>query len=255
MKDSKINNWHIYGNDNPNFVVAGHSHAFPMFMAVENRPKYKKFFGVISQKDFSKPLERDHSYWDFVRKKSKRRNVVLVWNGNQHNFHFLIATNEPFKVFNYFENDVNAPAVSISRVKELFKPTFDELKNVIKNLDKASDIVIIGTPRPKSKKHIDRIITTDPFFVSIANQMGIDIKKLEASSDDLRIAMWKLTQDLTKQIAEEFGIRFIGIPDSVVDENGLLRIEYWTDDISHANEEFGAVMFDEILSLSGKAND
>lgn len=220
-------------------------------MAVQRRPKYQKIFGVVSQADFSKPLERDLSYWEFVASHSKKRTIGIVWNGNQHNFHFLLDTNEPFKVFNFFEDNQNSPAIPMSQIKQLFKPTFDELENTIKLFNKSKELILIGTPPPKSKQFIDQKIMSENFFLEIAKNNGLSGKQLSATSDSFRTAMWKITQTMTNEIAIRHGHKFIPIPSTAIDENGLLVSDYWTEDVSHANEDFGALMMDAILNSMG----
>lgn len=239
--------WTIYGNKKPEVLIAGHSHIFPMFMAVQRRPKYSNYFGVASQSDFKHPLERDKSYWEFVSKNSKKRTLAIAWNGNQHNVHFLLENGERFRLFEYFEESITHPTISRDRLKELFSPTFQELKSVLGLLRQPNNVVLLGTPPPKSKKFIDLQIQNEKFFIDLARKSGLSTNELKATSDQFRIAMWKFTQDETKSIASEFGCRFIKNPTDAIDQIGLLKEEFWTEDISHANEDFGALMLDEIM--------
>lgn len=243
--------WKIYGNDSPEILIAGHSHAFSMHMAIQNNAKFQKYFGLVSQSDLKKSQVRDSEYWAFVSENSGKATVGLVWNGNQHNIHFLVDSNQQFKVFGLLDDENNFPAISYNRAAELFKPTMDELRSVINKFFVDKDFVIVGTPPPKSKEFLDKKIHLDKFFLNLANELEIPLDKLETTRDSTRVAMWRLTQDLTKMIAEEYGAKFIEIPNETIDSQGLLRTEYWTDDLTHANESFGALILEEILEKLG----
>jgi hypothetical protein len=216
-------------------------------MAVQRRSNFNQIFGVVSQADFSVPIERDSSYWDYVISNSKKRITGILWNGNQHNIHFLLESGEKFKIFEIFEENPDDPVVPQSQLRALFDPTFEELRNVLKKFPKKSKLLLIETPPPKSKRFIDRQLS-DPNFVG--NLMGMESRshlELRATSDALRIAIWKFTQQITKEIADEFGVCFIPTPRFAFDEIGLLKEEFWTDDFTHANEDFGELLLNHLI--------
>ena len=254
MKILSKETWTIYGNKNPEILIAGHSHVFPMYMAVNRRQNQHNLFGVASQADFSKSVDRDQDYWQFVAKNSKQKTVVILWNGNQHNIHFLVDTDQPFKVFGYLPGPEIYPVVSISRIKKLFEPTFLELRETLNKFKKQTKIVLAQTPPPKSKVFLDSKLHLDPFFLNLAKQLDIPKSKLQASTDELRLAMWGITQDMTRDLACEFDLEYFDLPSHTVSSNGLLAEEYWTDDLSHANEDFGSRWLDEFAQSRGIKN-
>lgn len=74
---------------------------------------------------------------------------------------------------------------------------------------------------------------------------------MQASSDEIRVGVWQITQDLLKRTVLEHGCKFIPVPESAMDANGLLLEKYWAPDITHANKNFGELMLDQITSESG----
>jgi hypothetical protein len=59
--------------------------------------------------------------------------------------------------------------------------------------------------------------------------------------------MWKYIQLELEKIAVENDCIFVPIPPIAIENTGLLASKYWSDDITHANEDFGALLLDEIL--------
>lgn len=255
MKLFSKNDWKIWGHKDSSVLIAGHSHTFSMHLAIEQNLKFKEYFCIVNQNDLSKHKLRDEAYWEFVSANSKGKKVGLVWDGNQHNIHFLIETKRPFKVYNLIHHDENFPAVSMARVKELFRNTFDELRTILEKKFYNEDFFLIGTPPPKSKFHLDRKIRLDPFFIELGKNLEIPTSELEASSDELRIAMWRLIQSITSEVASEFGVNFVKVPDEAISPSGLLKSEYWTDDLTHANEKYGALMLEKVLTTLGKTSE
>ncbi len=255
MKLFSKNDWKIWGDKDSAVLIAGHSHTFSMHLAIEQNSKFRENFCIANQEDLSKHKLRDETYWEFVAANSNSKKIGIAWNGNQHNIHFLIETKKPFKVYNLINDNKDYPAVSLTRVKELYKNTFDELKSIIERYFLNVDFFLIGTPPPKSKNHLDKLIKADPLFIVLGNKFAIPTSELETSSDDLRIAMWKLTQKLTSEVANQFGVNFVGVPDEATSPNGLLKDKYWTDDLTHANEKFGALMLEQVLTALRKTHE
>lgn len=255
---AKSPKWKIYGNSSPEVLIAGHSHTFAPLMAILKNPEYAKYFGVVAEarsKNLGKGTIRDQSYWDFVVKNSHLKNILISWNGNQHNIHFLLDELKPFQIFGFFEESKDAPVVPISQLSELFSPTFQELKATLNLFPKTSNVVLLGTPPPKSKSFIDSILASDKYFFQKATSLGIKSSQIKATSDILRIAMWQFTQDKTAEVASDLGLKFIPNPNSAVEKRGLLRSEFWSDDITHANEKFGELLLSELLNYLGILND
>ena len=250
-------NWMLHGNSNPKVVIAGHSHTFALLMAIKKNPKYEETFGIVAEsktEKMGKGTIRDSEYWSYTARVSAGKPTLIFWNGNQHNIHFLLDENKPFQIFEIYQEFKAAPVVPISQIRSLFNPTFDELRTNLSLFNRSSNIYLCGTPAPKSKEFIDTVIFKNEFFSEKAASLGISKSNIQATSDTLRIAMWKLTQQITQEIAFEFGCKFIPNPESTQDENGLLKNEFWTSDITHANESFGEIVLEEIIRVVGVAN-
>ena len=63
--------------------------------------------------------------------------------------------------------------------------------------------------------------------------------------------MWEITQNLTRKVADQFGCKFIPTPQSTYNKNKILNENFYTQDLTHTNEDFGALMLDKIADFHG----
>lgn len=251
---SDCGNWKVYGSLQPKVLIAGHSHTFALYLALMRDPKLQNIFAIVTHADFTNSIPQNNEYWNFVADLARFQESVISWNGNQHNIHFLVDGNFEFNTIGLIQNN-KFPMVSISRVKELFRPTFYELGLILSRFADRSKLSVIGTPAPKSKNFIDERLSQDDFFVQLGETMGVNKQQIRATEDSLRVFMWELTQNLTEETAKEFGSRFIPTPVSSYNQHKVLNANYYTDDLTHANEEFGKLVFNELINIYGLQND
>lgn len=242
---SDCGTWKIFGNYGAKYLIAGHSHTFCMYQAIERNKSLSENFAVVVQSDFSNIERQSESYWKFVKSFEKEKKILISWNGNQHNIHFLIDSGQEFNTVDFFSGD-NLPIVPLKQIRELFKPTFLELKQVLNSFSAKSNLVLLGTPPPKNYLFLNSRIHSEKFFVDLAREMGVNLKNLSVSSDSLRAYMWKFTQQLTFEVAQEQNLKFISVPKHTYDENLMLKDIYYADDLTHANDRFGVEMLENI---------
>lgn len=251
---SNCGNWKVYGSLKPKVLIAGHSHTFALYLALMRDPDLQDFFGLVTHSDFTNTIPQNNDYWNFVAELAAFQETVISWNGNQHNIHFLVDGNFEFNSIGLVQNK-KFPMVPMSRVRELFRPTFYELGLILSRFADRSKLTLIGTPAPKSKNFLDERLSQDRFFVHLAESMGIPKEKIRATNDSLRVFMWELTQILTEETAKEFGSKFLPTPASSYDQKKVLKANFYTDDLTHANEEFGKLVFSELVDLYGLKNE
>lgn len=247
---SKSGNWKIYGNDDPEILIAGHSHTFSLLRALNLSEKFENVFGIVTRTNLSEYLHNDDEYWDFVSQSAKNRKLAISWNGNQHNIHFLVDSEIEFNSKGFHTNK-DAPFVTLSRIQDLFRPTFYELELVLGKFARTSNICLLGTPPPKPKNYLDKRLKNDPYFLEVGNKLGIKAKDLKASSDELRVFMWNQTQILTKQVADKFQCDFLPVPRETYDANNILIEEFFADDLTHTNPDYGSIVLKNICKHFG----
>lgn len=251
---SDCGDWALYGNQNPRILVVGHSHTFSMYLAITQIEKYQADFGIVAQADFSTHKQQGQSYWDFVISLAKTCSTALSWNGNQHNIHFLLETETKFNAFGLLSQG-DYPMVPVSQIRELFKPTFDELRAVLQNFPKNTSNCLLGTPPPKNKDFLNERLHTDDYFVNLGKELGIKKSDLVASPNEIRAYMWSITQELTAEAAKEFNWKYLESPKSTFGKDKILESKYYANDLTHTNESYGVAMLDEISNFYGLSNE
>jgi hypothetical protein len=251
---SPCGDWKVYGSAQPKILIAGHSHTFALYSAITNQNKFRDFFAVVAQSDFSTHIQQSENYWNFVASIAENQPVGIMWNGNQHNIHFLLDSELKCNFYG-LPIEAEMPQVPVKQIHELFKPTFEELTNVLKKFSKNTEIILLGTPGPKDSDFLNSKIANDPYFVKVGRDLGLTPKELRASNNSLRAYMWNVTQTMTKELAEDLGYTFISTPNKTLDDSLILKSEYYSDDLTHANELFGKEMLETLLNSVGIKND
>lgn len=239
--NSEIIHWGVFGNASASALIAGHSHTFSMFQAIKADKDLQNNFSIVIPEKFSDNLIHDDKYWDFVVKQGKNKKILISWNGNQHNIHFMLNNGQYFNTLGHFSGE-NFPFVPVAQIKELFRPTFIELKTVLERFPKKSKIYLLGTPSPKDQVFLTERIHSEPYFAALYKELGINNKNINVSNNSLRVFMWKITQEMAAQVASETNAKFIPTPSNTYTDDYILKKEYYSDDLTHTNTDFGKEM-------------
>lgn len=253
---SRNGNWSLYGADDCEVVIAGHSHAAAVLEA-KLRDKENTSLAKVSicyTSDLTGGPPGNEEYWNFVAEMAESKDLVIIWNGNQHNANFLFQTSPPFTLVNSDSGERSAERsgeyrlISQSMMEAFFQPSLSELKPIVESITGAQSVWLLPGPAPKPHSHIVSRIANEDFFVGVANSLGANISDLTITSDSLRVQMWQILVDQLKQTAKDLGVNFIPVPEETIDENGLLLEVFWTPDVTHANSDYGLVLANQILS-------
>ena len=254
---SKSGKWVLYGEADAKILVCGHSHAASILEAsnlLELQTKNVSPISVCYSADWAAGPPGDQEYWDFVAEVSPGKHVVIVWNGNQHNANFMFQTQPSFTMLGVADNRSDQEAVPIPRamIKNFFKPSFEELSDIVPTLSNAASITLMNGPAPKPVTHIGNCIVQEKYFTDIAESLGVDIGDLVITSDSLRLKLWNVLAELLADSAQKLGANFLGAPAVSRDTFGMLLPEFWASDVTHANSKYGTLLIEELQKLTGK---
>ena len=254
---SKSGKWALYGDINAQVLVCGHSHAGSVLFAKLHgygSDSSQNDISIVYTSDLNQGAPGDKEYWDFVAELSAGKHVVIVWNGNQHNANFMFQTEPKFTMLGATDNSSEQGAVSISRsmIKDFFKPSFEELSEIIPSLSNSASITLMNGPAPKPVTHIKSCILQEKYFTDIAESLGVDIGDLVITSDSLRLKLWNVLAELLADSAQKLGANFLGAPAVSRDTFGMLLPEFWASDVTHANSKYGILLIEELQKLTGK---
>ena len=238
------------------FLLAGHSHARALGLPPEistGKPRVAAIPGVDGAVGLVGLVDRNSEYWDALVDNAGGKTVLLLYGGNQHLGRFLLA---PDPIFDFYISDhpeiqVDQSAVLIpeAMVRDLLNLPNANLSNTLSRLRKVGgcDPVVLGTPPPKGDDEAVRsLLSKETHFVRAAEMRGIDLRDVLLSPRMLRYKLWLIIQSLLGEAAEAEGCKFISVPAGAMDEAGFLKRTYWQLDVTHANEAYGALMWDHI---------
>lgn len=247
----------------PTIFTVGSSHLIALMGAYSNRAKLRepiKFeFLWMGENDRYKPfLELSKGEWllnrqlqtDLVeRLTALRPNAVLVsgWS-NQHFIHGTLNHPRPFDFFmDREERDElvdGAEVVPLDLVRNRMKEACRWgilLTSYIKSISGAPIYFLSAPP-------IVEDLTAIPEGISLKD---FDQRKKTTGMcpPSFRLKVWRLFEDIFKQVCHELGIYFVSPPPDSFDSRGFLRQEYWGNDWLHANRQYGDLVLCQVEKL------
>ena len=248
-----------FGDCDPDLLVVGHSHVGNVIEAMEQNLAPDARIAVTRPPNVGFP-ELNSAYWEMVTDSAPGRTVAIVWQGNEHNAKFLIQA-EGFRVWDSLQEStildaLPGPWVTRTAVKNLFMPTFDGLAELIQCLRASARVVLVGTPPPKSEIQVRAGLDRESFFESRAAELGLqlqwDAATIPVAPEVLRVTLWRILQDIAKDIADNAGVEFVAAPSITISSEGLLKPEYAAADCTHANTAYGVHVLQSLHLLLKK---
>ena len=245
----------IYGNTDSQIVVCGHSHVVSILEATIDSKNIVAGESTISlcysTNWASWQLPGGHEYWDLVAKSGRGKNIVIVWQGNQHNADFMFQSDPSFTIAGLKDEKLNLNSIPIPRamLRDFFRPSFEELKEIIPRMSDAASITFLNGPAPKPLSHIQSFIHKERYFTDLAEKLQINLNDLVITSDALRLELWKILTGMLKNYASMLGVNFIDAPPESRDSFGMLMPEYWASDVTHANPQYGSLLIEKLTKM------
>jgi hypothetical protein len=173
----------------------------------------------------------------------------VVWNGNQHNRHFLFSVDEPFRLHDGGERGT---VVSASTISAFWEPSLAGMDLSVTAVQ-AERTVVLGTPPPKIEEEIRAGLKRETVFLDAIAAAGEHPDTIPITPVELRVAIWGVLQGDLEARAARVGAVFVPVPASAQTADGCLKPEYSGPDASHANGAFGALMLGEIEAALASA--
>jgi hypothetical protein len=170
-----------------------------------------------------------------------------MWQGNQHLSSFLVQGETPFWIpDDHVAQSGAGVAIPQAMARELFKSTLAPLDEVVERLSANSNVLLLGTPPPKSDRLVKEYVSREEHFVNLAAARGLDVDELPLAPEALRCSLWRLLQEAMAQKAADLGVRFVSVPERALTMSLALRDDLAAPDATHANVAFGEIMWREI---------
>lgn len=191
------------------------------------------------------PFPRDKHYWRELLRLAADYKVFIVWRGNQHATQ-LFASDPPFDFV--LSDQPELPVVKDSIIipeqmlRKKFSPTLDELEVLLENLAEVArhGVVICGTPPPKGDVTVIRAtLNREKYFAERLAALGSSADLIPLISPAILYKMWRLIQNMLRELAGRRQVQFVPVPAETQTSDGFLRREFWSSDVTHANNDFG----------------
>jgi len=234
--------WEWSGAADASVFVAGHSHRGAYRAAINEG--LASGVAVLLPKgpvDPSVPDEPDGPYWRTACR-TPGRVLAVVWNGNQHNRHFMFEFDEPLRLHDCGEVGTVVPA---SMISAFWEPSLTRMDVILRSVS-AEHLVLLGTPPPKTDEEIRAGLRFAPVLLQAIAAAGESADTIRITPAALRVGLWKILQGDLEARAARIGAIFVPVPASAQTPDGCLKPEYSVGDSSHANGAFGALMLSEI---------
>jgi hypothetical protein len=230
-------------------VIAGHSHTVALGVPISSPDGLTDFVALSGEPratGLTGAFPRTDEYWADMVALTKVRTVAISWNGNQHLAGLLVA--QPFDFALRSRPDLPVAPITIVpelAVRELLGQSHVTLTRVLEGAARAGGRppIILGTPPPKGDAAwVRRRLSSEVHFVQLAEQAGVSLETIELSTPQVWLKSWLVIQELLREIAGAFSLRFCPSPPDAQTADGFLREEYWSDDVTHANAAYGMLM-------------
>lgn len=191
---------------------------------------------------------RLEDYWVEAEKLAKTHRLLISWRGNQHMAAHLFASDPLFDFVLSDEPDLplvdGAVVIPEQMLREKFSPSFDRLVELLDNVHQDHrGIVICGTPPPRHDTATIRAsLSHEPHFADLLRRSGLDAESVSLTPTATLYKMWRVIQAMLRDVADSRGVEFVAIPSASQTPDGFIRPEFWSSDVTHANQEFGNLM-------------
>ena len=174
--------------------------------------------------------------------------MTIIWGGNQHNVVFMM-TDEPITVVGPrgVTTGPTGRVIPYSMVKALWNPWLADLVEFLGGHVKPSGVTLLGTPPPKAEAQIRAGIAVEPHFLNLLAERSLTPETAPIVNASTRVATWDALQERMAEIANDFGARFLPVPPDVAADDGTLLPELARPDATHANPEYGVIMWRHLL--------
>lgn len=235
-------------------LIAGYSHTVALGVphtSHDGAIRVVELTGEPCAHGLDGPWPRDDAYWQHAVALSAERTVAISWNRSQHLTALLISRS----AFDFaVSSRPDLPVADLQLVPEVavrsrVGGSLLDLARLIAAIIEAGGRppIVLGSPPPKGDAAwVRRKLGTEVHFAEAAEQAGVSLDELELSTPPAWLKSWLVIQEMMREVAGAFSLPFCPSPSDAQTPDGFLCEEFWSSDVTHANEAYGALMRREI---------
>lgn len=231
-------------------IVAGQSHANTLFGGRHRdfeAPALVKLEPDLEIYGLFSASPRPPGYWETLQREAEDSTVVLVWGGNDHNAWFLFELTPPFDFVRTDSEfvDPTAHLLPLSLVQRIFATTphyarCREVVAMLKNAPGCRPMLAETVPPKGDDAALRRFLAVE--FRQLMAERGVSAETAPLTKPEIRLKLWRCYRDTYRDLAKEFGVEFLDLPNWTFDEGGFLKREHWQTDTTHASVDYGATL-------------
>jgi hypothetical protein len=236
----------------PRVLLFGDSHCYAVQRAVERRVKRGKPVPLIVHRLLKthwsgRPLgdTRFEDFLEIIRSLAQDDVVLSMIGGNQH---AAISTIQHPQRFDFVERrgeapfDPEAEIVPYRMLAVYFASALGQgdgkSLRALRSATKARVIHILPPPPKRDNPFIEQ------YHETVFAREGINAQGV--STPELRIKFWQLQTKTLKKLASKLNIELMLPPAAALDEAGFLARDYYANDATHANPDYGELVLRNI---------
>jgi hypothetical protein len=237
----------------PRVLLFGDSHCYAVQRAVERRLKRGKPVPLIVHRLLKTHWKNgqtvgDTRFEDFlkiIRSLAQEDVVLSMIGGNQH---AAISTIQHPQRFDFLERrgetpfDSEAEIVPYRMLADYFASALGQgdgkSLRALRSATKARVIHILPPPPKRDNPFIEQ------YHETVFAREGIDAQGV--STAELRMKFWQLQTNTLKKLASKLNIELMLPPAAALDEAGFLARDYYANDATHANPDYGELVLRNI---------
>lgn len=230
-------------------VVAGASHRLCLQSALALLPSVQaEALTVLGDPAAYQPPDED--YWRAAIE--GQAPLGFIWDGNQHNVRFLLP-GQPLVVFGSRARTerVHAQVVPFMAVRELWAGSLRELAEWMMRARRGRRVFVVGTPPPKPDHQVREGLAREEYFTRLLAKWGIPLEEAPICDEQTRVALWESLQEAMAQLCAGEGVEFVPVPGQTQTSSGALKPELCSQDATHANAQYGLLMWGQIARTLG----
>jgi len=170
--------------------------------------------------------------------------------GTHHNLLGLLRSGEAFDVLMGAGDKPDGQAKALVPQRALraaIGEQFDQSAKMRKLIGAAQGSVwLVSSPPPKRSN--DFVLER---FLRQKKQVyrGKSVEQFGIERPETRLKLWLLETQLMAEWAESLGAEFLPPPAEASDDDGFLAENYYSDDVTHANAAYGALVLDQVGAI------
>lgn len=237
-------------------LLYGDSHSEAIFQAVELRQRKRRPTSIEvhrAKRQKGEKILGDTSLEEFLkltRGLKKDDVVVTMIGGNQH---AVFSTIQHPVRFDVIEPEATAEQVALGAEIIPYRMVSSLIDSGLRGRDgrslkalrdaTAAKVTLIIPPPPKRDGEFIRSYHETRFANEIA-ELGV-------SSPELRMKIWRMQRNLLHAYCDELKIECLDPPQNAVDADCYLLPEYYANDATHANRNYGLLLLEVLEHLFG----